>query len=1038
MADEFLNKLNDLRLATGKTSSNDQMLNELKNINKSIQALSGSMKDMSQSNAKNRSDDVKNNFRNAAQDSSWGHTSFDRKTETSTKDILNKGYSSFGKNIEKEIADTFKSTKIGKSIFGPIDEFKGTLHKESLNVVQAFGDKGISGAATAAKAGLANVGKAAVAAGPAIAGVIAGMAALEFVTEELGKVMEAASDFGNSAVTSMKREEISAKENRKLAQQRLQADIETMVKTPFQILEDAANRMVQSWDSNLQIINQTQGYTKSDLQSLIGSYAERVRSEGLSRYVSAADLTTSLGNVLKSGLSGKAAEEFAYQATLLNNAIPSQDFFNYASTYASVAANLIKNGASQDVAIQKANESLQSFANSLLYASRELSGGFSTGLQNAAALYDQAVKISVAARTNNPNQIAGVLTSVAAVTGSIAPDLAGSITDAIYQAATGGNSDSIVALRSLAGINASNTEFLQAFAKNPKGVFSKLFRNLASMYNSNNGAFMEVAEGYSGLFGLSPEAFQRIDFNYLATAIDNMNTNASSLQENINLLKSGESTLTAEQLRNEQINKYMIEEGLSYVLDSEAGRAIQQHMWDEQIAREMMETTYGVDLKGKAIELIETIAQVTKNIVNLLNPLAWGKVITQPIRDMMEENALEKDIAGVLEATKVGGGNATALRNMLTRNADLNLVPTLIELLGGTSAYRQQQSINKELNNWALNSPMSSTFVLNSIGSAIHSAVTSGFYGGPISGINSFGSSGGPSSKYSWGTVGKSAAAAASALLNSGLNRELASSISSGSSASKTAATNLAGKIDKMLADDYLVEQFVKEGKTYEEFAASASKFGISDFSKALEEAGYDETQVRGYFSAQETEAGAQELASIRADEKDFRDAGRQFWREDFWERYSDPLFEEINIIKEDYLQKIIDNQIDWKEFFDEQYVKGWLNERWDKQFWQKFNDYFFEHKIYNGGTLKLNTLEKVQKNEKAEKGDLSNALAEMLTLNNQNLEDLKDPTIQTNLLLSQILVVVNAIMNQTARTEGAVSLSDSISALATGLIKKN
>ena len=68
----------------------------------------------------------------------------------------------------------------------------------------------------------------------------------------------------------------------------------------------------------------------------------------------------------------------------------------------------------------------------------------------------------------------------------------------------------------------------------------------------------------------------------------------------------------------------------------------------------------------------------------------------------------------------------------------------------------------------------------------------------------------------------------------------------------------------------------------------------------------------------------------------------------------------------------------------------------------------------------------------------MSNALAEMLTLNNQNLEDLKDPTIQTNLLLSQILVVVNAIMNQTARTEGAVSLSDSISALATGLIKKN
>lgn len=1040
MASNF--QINDLPTSSSNNSqaqgtpasigtANADLLRELKQLNVNIQNLSGSMRNMSQSNA---SDTAKNAFRDGYKNSSsWGSDKFDSNKGLKNKNVspdklVNQSLNMFSKNLEKEFGDAFKKTKLGKKIFDPIDAFQGQLHTSALNVVQALGDKGLSGAAAAAKTEMAALGPAAASAVGPMAALAAGMVALEFVTNELGKVMEASADFGKSALTSMKREETSAKNARKLAQDRLKADVETMIKTPFQILEDAANRLTQAWDSNIQVINQTQGYTKADLQSLLGNYAERLRSEGLSSYISAADLTTNLGNVLKSGLSGKAAEEFAYQATLLNSAIPSQDFFNFASTYASVAANMIKNGASQDVAIQKANESLTSFANSLLYASRELSGGFTTGLQNASNLYDQAVKISVAARTNNSSQIAGVLTSVAAITGAIAPDLANSLTDTIYQAATGGNSSSIVALRSLAGINASNTEFLTAFAKNPQKVFATLFTNLANMYNSNSGAFMEVAEGYSSLFGLSPEAFQRVDFNYLAKAISDMNTSSNALNQNIQLLTSGESTLTAEQLRNEQINKYMIEEGLAYVLDSEAGRAIQQHMWDEQIAREMQETTYGVDLQGKSIELIESIFQFVKNIANLLNPLAWVKTITQPLRDLTEANALENDIAAVLEATKVGGGNATALRNLVTRNQDLNLVPTLIELLGGTSQYRSAQQYNR---NWQTASDLA--FGAGILGSVLHSSVADSLYGGINSSISSFGSSGGVSSKYSWGTVGKSAAAVASSLLNSGANRALLSGIHSGSSTSKLAANQLSGKIEQMLADEYLVDQFVKEGKTYEEFAASASKFGISDFSKALEEAGYSETQVRGYFESQETKAGAEELANIRADEKDFRDAGRQFWREDFWDRYSDPMFEEINIIKEEYLQKIIDNQIDWKEYFTEQYVKGWLEERWDKQFWQQFNDYFFEHKIYNGGTLELKTLEKVQKKEKSQKGDLSNALAEMLTVNNQNLDDLKDPAIQTNLLLSQILVVVNAIMNQNAKAEGTVSLAETISALATG-----
>ncbi|MCU6720651.1 hypothetical protein OCV67_12045 [Porcipelethomonas ammoniilytica] len=46
------------------------------------------------------------------------------------------------------------------------------------------------------------------------------------------------------------------------------------------------------------------------------------------------------------------------------------------------------------------------------------------------------------------------------------------MTDAIYKAATGGNSSKIVVLRSLAGINASNTEFLKQLANDPQKVFA--------------------------------------------------------------------------------------------------------------------------------------------------------------------------------------------------------------------------------------------------------------------------------------------------------------------------------------------------------------------------------------------------------------------------------------------------------------------------------------------------------------------------------------------------------------------------------------
>ena len=501
---------------------------------------------------------------------------------------------------------------------------------------------------------------------------------------------------------------------------------------------------------------------------------------------------------------------------------------------------------------------------------------------------------------------------------------------------------------------------------------------------------------------------------------------------------------------NKQINEYMIEEGLAYILDSEAGRAIQDHMWQEQIAREMMEAEYGVNLVGDGLEALELIGKSVRNILNFLNPFAWLKKVDNVVRTAQEGSALEKDIGAVLEATKVGSGRQQDINNLLTRNANLNLTPTLAELLTGTSYYKSVSGGVRD----ALDFLSGSWVGVNSIRSKGLSVVGQSVSGG--------GSSGGPTSSFRWGTS-KSASSAILSALSSGKSDSLVSRPVSSQSASDRAADDMAKKIESMLAEDYVMS-FVNENKTYEEFAASASKFGISDFSSALSQAGYSEADVRGYFESQETKAGGQEMANIRADELDFRNAGRQFWRIDFWEKYQDPLFVKLD--------KIIENQEEWYKYFTEEWVEvqwktawlkegwneswlekswkeAWLDKAWDTNwikdnwqetwiknnwgvFWKKFESYFFKHEIYNGGTLKLDKLEKVQKNEKAEKGDLANALSEKLTENSQLLSDIKDPTIQTNMLLSQILVVVNAIMNQNNK-QATISFADSLSQMATG-----
>lgn len=129
------------------------------------------------------------------------------------------------------------------------------------------------------------------------------------------------------------------------------------------------------------------------------SYAVRLRKEGMSSVVGTTDVTSMLQQIIKSGLSGKVAEEFAYQATLLNKAIPTEDFSQYAASYASLASQYMSLGHSQQEALQYANTQLKMFASNVLTASREVSGGFTTSLTGVSSLFSDIVKIT---ETGNP------------------------------------------------------------------------------------------------------------------------------------------------------------------------------------------------------------------------------------------------------------------------------------------------------------------------------------------------------------------------------------------------------------------------------------------------------------------------------------------------------------------------------------------------------------------------------------------------------------------------------------------------------------
>lgn len=927
--------------------------------------------------------------------------------------FLSKGKEALS-SVGKDLLGGFKSGGVkgavqagGKALSG----FLGSMGTAGTTAATGTAAAGTAAAGTAAStgmaAGMAGLTTALGSVVPPLLALAAAMAILQKLMEAFAPLIEGISGLFGAMSKAGNRYNETREKMMENAEERLKEDIKTVIEEPFKILQESAQQVYDAWDNTMRKINATQGYSKSDLQDLMGAFATRLREEGLTEVVSGADLVTNLGKVLDSGLSGQVAEEFAYMATKLNAAIPTQDFFNYASTYASLAANAIKNGQSEAQAIAYANRELELFASNVLYSSRVLTNGFTTGLQDAQSLFEESVKVAQTSRTGDPAQIAGVLTAVSAATGAIAPDLATALTDAVVQAATGGNSSQLVALRSLAGVNASNTQFLQQLAKDPQGLFVELFRNLANMQTMSEDAYMEVAEGLSDIFGLSMDTFARVDFNYLADAIANMNVNDAALLENMELLQSGETTTSAEQMRMAQINKYMIEEGLAYVLDNEAARVIQQHMWDEQLANEMMETTYGVEIKGAALDFLEGIRKTIDNIINLLNPFAWlGKVFNSAAA-ANEEAALEADFRQLLELGKVGTGNAKALYQLTTRGVDLNVAPSLINMMGGTSLY---QIANDNAKFWSTAFPFSGspTGAIQQFQN-IYSNILVGAVNDQINNDRNFG----VSSRYNWGSVGKSTA---SMLQSVSATSSIGPVETYSTSSTEKSQSNLKAKIDKMLEEDY-IESIVENNGTYQDWVESGKKYGISDMSKALEEVGYSEEDVKASFQSEQVEQGAK-IEQARRDREDL------YW--DNTEQYQLELKDNSYILV-DNTQILIDLMEYNNTALDLIYAKH-------SDFYDAWVDYYVNHTVYNEafGSAK-NAVTEIRNQEKDKSDSAVYALAEALNKNSVDL--LKDPVLQTNAILAQILIVVNAIMQQNNKTGGVMSLPDTLQALSMGLM---
>ena len=964
-----------------------------------------------------------------------------------------------------------------------------------------------AGAGTVAAEGAA-AGAGTVAAGGGLTAVAATgygaliIAIIYTIYKILQPALESLADTAKALGKAWVKEEEMRKKRIENARKRLESDMEWMAKRPFEILEEAAKEWESTWDSTLRTIGQTQGYDKSSVYSLYEGYAAKLQEEGLGAVVSATDIISKLTSVLDAGLSGLAAEEFAYEATKLQAAIPTQDFFGYVDTYASIAANAIAQGKSQTEAIAEANAQLEQFASNLLYSSRELSGGFSTGLKNSANLFKEAVQIAQSAKTDNAAAISGTLTSVSAIIGAVAPDLADSLVSNVVQAAIGGNSNTIVALRSLAGINAGNTDFLREMAEDPQKIFSSLFSKLAELQNMSPDNYMEVAEGLADVFGIDKAAFARVDFNYLAQAIDSMNVNNSSLSDNLDLLVSGQTTTSEEQLRAQEINKVILEEGLAYVIDSEAGRMVQQHMWEEQETNALLENEYAVNLQGRALELLESLKKVVMNILDFFNPGGFfERGFDGIITTLQKADENDEDLKTLLELGRVGS-NSRAYYNLTTRGEDLGLTTSLVEMMGGTKSNSSKWDDLRKFNH--------SLAVMGSIGTAITTGgasltgsvanytVSSAWNtgkNGQLSGGNwawtsndyyqqthqsnmpdyEFGTSA-VTTRYNWSMVGKSLAKAFQEMPS---NYEGYSKPENhGKTADQVALEKAQEKVQAFLDDLQTNEEKKSNTKlTLTDWLNSAKEWGISNIEDALSDFGISMEEVSDYFQTFKASQGANIEENRKKDEELFRNENRGFWDYDngtngvfesaIWlpffgdgQKYDtrmDAVESGLSTIQaqlgnhqqhtvisgiEELSRKLGDDS-EFTVISILESINSNINDTFvisSSTFQQCLADwmrYIAESQDYTKTISKSQAWQDYRYAEADQQTEATLALANALQVFSAEELQKMDPQLQTNALLGEIVIILQAIMQQT-NTPGGLNLIDTISALGLGMTSTN
>ena len=945
-------------------------------------------------------------------------TEYDRQ-KGSEQDSPSPGdYGQYSGSASSSISDMAKDAILEKTGVGAAMSASG---EALLTAGASFATTGdVAAVATAAKSVVGGLAK--ITPQLAVAGLA--LTAVDKLTEDLGEFVQGMGSAFEKMTSGADRWNESLQASLEAQEARMEADVETFVRKPFEILEDAANKVYDVWDAALQTITATQGYDKSGLQDLMSAYASRLREEDLSDVVGTTDVTSMLQQILNAGLSGAAAEEFAYQATVLNKAIPTEDFTSYASSYASLAASYMNLGYSQQEALEYANEQLQTFASNVLTASREVSGGFTTSLTGVSSMFEDIVKVAQTAGVSDTSGLSSALSIVQAIAGQVSPDVGNSLVSQIVEAAIGGNDSNLVALRSLAGTGASNTAFLKALSSNPNQVLANLFSGLNDMFDKSTDNYMEVAYSLAETFGVSADALARIDWEKLVEELRTNSSSTNALSQNMQLLESGETTTSAEAQRIAQINQYMIEEGLSYVLDNEAARAIQEHMWQQEIAEELQQSTYAVDFAGGALELFTNIAKL---ISSLVQTLTLGIInIGSIAQSAADYGNIMSDIKAMLEEGKVGQGNASVLNQLTTYDVStLNkgtYAPNLMDLWGLDSKYYGTQA---------------ATYNISST----------------LSGSNA----NSPSSMYSWTDAGKSSLSLFENYAGSKANLEGVSSSSATSQISKQTSSGLTKWIDSM-------QSYIQENKSFEDWYNSAKDYGFSDVGSTLEDMGYTVSDLQNAYIDEAANYATQQAVQNKALETQFWNSGIRFWdvthpaEVEAWNvKFDQTMLDwkttfstEMSNWSNTYLtttQALLEHfdlkYAEWSELYSNsveetnkklQYANNAFDNSFVNDFLYEWKDYYIgNHTHYREATGYDKSIRTINA-EKRETGEAVLALAQSLT---KNYQDLADPTVQTNVLLGQILIVLQSILTATQSGKG-LSLPTALSALGLNIDKTN